>query len=197
MKKLFIILFAIVGITSCKCTKDTPVVIKSVEQIVTLDKQAMFLEYEKDYKWYETSVVLKDFLDQENDGTISGVSNIFQVQREVGQGMDVHVIMYTHVGDTTDVQVVPTFWIEDFPLNDEAILISFEKAFELINEVNLPKPHSRQVVLRKEVGPVAANPQWIFGNQILQIYVDATTGEVRDYNPAYPQNAQLGYTFTW
>jgi hypothetical protein len=40
-------------------------------------------------------------------------------------------------------------------------------------------------VLRKEVAPLDCNPQYIFGNKRAQLYVDAVTGEVKDYNPAY------------
>ena len=41
------------------------------------------------------------------------------------------------------------------------------------------------MVLRKQVGPVDANPQWIFGNLHSQIYVDAVTGAVSKDNPAF------------
>ena len=54
-------------------------------------------------------------------------------------------------------------------------------------EVNLPKPHSKHVVLRKQIGPKACNPQWIFGNITSQIYVDAVTGEVNSKNPAFDE----------
>ena len=64
-------------------------------------------------------------------------------------------------------------------------------------EANIPKPHSKNVVLRKEIGSLDANPQYIFGNSQAQVYVDAVTGEVRGYNPAFPENAQLNYAFSW
>jgi hypothetical protein len=56
---------------------------------------------------------------------------------------------------------------------------------------NAPKPHSRQVVLRKEVGPNSINPQYIFGNFQAQLYVDAVTGDVKTKNPAFPDNMTL------
>lgn len=209
MKKFFVILASLllmIGVSSCNsCTKkaDTvsepavEVVSDNVAHLVSLDRENMFLNYGQDYKWYETCVVLKDFLDEENDGTVTGVSNIFQVLEQKGEGYDVHVVMFTHVGDVTETQVAHTFWVEDRPMNDDEITVTFEKALELINQVNMPKPHSRQAVLRKEIGPLAANPQWIFGNQAAQIYVDAVTGEVRDYNPVYPKEVKLNYAFTW
>ena len=65
--------------------------------------------------------------------------------------------------------------------------VTFNEVLEKINEVNMPKPHSKQCVLRKQVGPVAANPQYIFGNVKSQIYVDAINGKVSDENPAFPK----------
>lgn len=158
-----------------------------VENVVNTDKQYMFTNYEKDWRWYETCIVLKDFLDEECDGTITGVSNIFQSVVKSGEGFDTQVVMITHVGDSTQTDIVKGFWVEDFPLQDENIKVTFKEAFEKVMAVNYPKPHSRQVVLRKEVGPNASNPQYIFGNQKAQLYVDAVTGEVTDKNPVFPE----------
>lgn len=163
----------------------------NVENLVNLDKQYMFNTYGKDYRWYETCIVLKDFMDEENDGTITGVSNIFQVVFEKGNGADVNVVMITHVGDSTQVDVKHGFWVEDYPMNDDAIKVSFKEAYDKVMAVNYPKPHSRHIVLRKEVGPVDANPQYIFGNSQAQLYVDAGTGNVVDKNPVFPANLNM------
>ena len=103
--------------------------------------------------------------------------------------------MTVHTLDTSNIEVKEGFWVEDYPLNNEAVCISFEEAFTKLMEANCPKPHSRHCVLRKEIGPVDANPQYIFGNSRAQIYVDATTGEVSTINPAFPDanlNGPLG-----
>ncbi len=163
----------------------------NVENLVNLDKQYMFNTYGKDYRWYETCIVLKDFLDEENDGTITGVSNIFQVVFEKGNGADVNVVMITHVGDSTQVDVKRGFWVEDKPMNEDAIKVSFKDAYDKVMAVNYPKPHSRHIVLRKEVGPIDANPQYIFGNSQAQLYVDAGTGNVVDKNPVFPANLNM------
>lgn len=163
----------------------------NVENLVNLDKQYMFNTYGKDYRWYETCIVLKDFMDEDNDGTVTGVSNIFQVVFEKGNGADVNVVMITHVGDSTQVDVKRGFWVEDYPMNDEAIKVSFKKAYDKVMAVNYPKPHSRHIVLRKEVGPIDANPQYIFGNSQAQLYVDAGTGNVVDKNPVFPTNLNM------
>ena len=76
-------------------------------------------------------------------------------------------------------------------MNNEAIKVSFKEAYNKIMATNYPKPHSRHVVLRKEIGPQDANPQYIFGNSQAQIYVDAVTGDVTDKNPAFPADLKM------
>lgn len=159
----------------------------SVENVLSTDKEYMFMNYGGDYRWFETCIVLQDFLDEECDGTVTGISNVFQVVEEKDKGADTFVVLAAHTPDTTAYEVKHGFWVEDFPMNDDSIKVTFAQAFEKINQVNLPKPHSRQVVLRKQVGPVAANPQYIFGNVRAQIYVDAVTGDVTDKNPCFPE----------
>ena len=197
MKKLFLILATVammVGVASCKCSSNTQeqenVLGETelvVENVISTDRQAMFLNHGKDYRWYETGIQLKDFLDEENDGAIDMVVNVFQVVEEYDStSFDTFVYKYQHFADgTVNEDSVHGFWVEDYPLNEEAVVVTFKEAYEKVMAVNLPKPHSRQVVLRKQVGPVDANPQWIFGNLHAQIYVDAVTGEVSDENPSF------------
>jgi hypothetical protein len=201
MKKFLVFLMSImlmIGVSSCNsCTKgqaepvdqtDTTVVVAvpTVEEIISLDKQAMFLNHAENYRWFETGVQLKNFLDEENDGAFDLVVNVFQVvEKYDSTSFDTFVYKYQHVGEDVFEEAVHGFWVEDYPLNEEAIKVTFAEAFQKVQEVNLPKPHTRQVVLRKQVGPVEANPQWIFGNLHSQIYVDAVTGAVSKDNPAF------------
>lgn len=199
MKKLFGILASlllIIGISACTCSSEKKVqgndVLRSgeavtVENLISLDRQAMYVAHGGDYRWYETGIQLKNWLDEENDGTVDMVVNVFQVIEEYDStSFDTFVYKYQHFSDgSVNEEGIHGFWVEDYPLNDEVIKVSFKEAFEKIQEVNYPKPHTRQVVLRKQVGPVDANPQWIFGNLHSQLYVDAVTGEVTDKNPAF------------
>ena len=158
----------------------------NVEQIVSTDRQAMFMAYKQDYRWYETCIVLKDFLDEDCDGTVEGLSNIFQVVLEEDNGADVYVVMYSHAAGKDSVTTVHSFWIEDYDMGKEPVkMITFAEAFQKIQEVNYPKPHSKHCVLRKEVGPNDCNPQYIFGNAQAQLYVDAVTGKVSPDNPVF------------
>ena len=93
--------------------------------------------------------------------------------------------MSNHDSEGNKIDVKDGFWIEDCVLNNEVIKVSYQEAFEKMMATNMPKPHSRHCVLRKEVGPKDANPQYIFGNTRAQIYVDATTGKVSDKNPVF------------
>lgn len=202
MKKFinFVVLALMVfgAATSCKCTQEnketkdlgeteTTQTELVVENVISMDRQAMYLNHANDYRWYETGIQLKNFLDEENDGAIEMVVNVFQVIEEYSStSFDTFVYKYQHFADgTVNEESVHGFWVEDYPLETEAIKVTFKEAYEKVMAVNLPKPHTRQVVLRKQVGPVDANPQWIFGNLRSQIYVDAVTGAVSKDNPAF------------
>lgn len=195
MKKTFyifsLILSVIVsfGMYSCSCNKekndfaqvqnDTTLV---VETTVNLDKQVMFNEG-KDYVWYETCVLLKDYLDDEKcDGTVAEVTNIFQVNKN-GQP---YVWMFTHVGDSLVTDVHNSFWMEDYRLNDDHIKLTYKDAFNKVMSTNSVKPHSRNCILRNPMGPLECNPQYVFGNIEEQLWVDAVTGDVHNSNPAFP-----------
>lgn len=199
MKKIFSFIMALIvafAMISCQCTNGNQTVVGTpdvevvdsmfVEHTVALDRQAMFAKgVDNDYRWYETNIRLVNFLDDEYAG-IDEVVNVFQtVESRDAQSFDTVVYKFQHTAEGTVEGFTHGFWIEDYPLNDEQVTVTFVQALEKVNEVNLPKPHSRYVVLRKQVGPVDANPQWIFGNVRAQIYVDAVTGAVTTENPAF------------
>ena len=195
MKKLFVLISSImlmIGVSACTCTqqkKDVEPAVAElvVENVISMDRQAMTLAHGGDYRWYETGVQLKNFLDEENDGSIDMIVNVFQVIEQYDStSFDTFVYKYQHFSDGSfNEEGIHGFWVEDYPLENEAIKVTFKEAFEKVQEVNLPKPHTRQVVLRKEIGPKEANPQWIFGNLRSQIYVDAITGDVRSTSPSF------------
>ena len=197
MKKLF--LFALlcamfIGVTSCNsCKKDNqePTKVDSVlvvEDLLKQDAEQMTKEYAKDYRWYETCITFAEFFDGENatEPVVNSVSNIYQYLTDVDDhSADVHVVLFAHVKDTTAVEVKQGFWVGDNPMTPDMVKVSCVEAYNKMMQANLPKPHSRQCVLRKELGPKDCNPQYIFGNVKAQIYVDAVTGNVTDKNPVY------------
>lgn len=206
MKKILVFLMSIVLFTACNgcdnTTKKnetvvdtTEVVLKdsvvaiNVEQVIATDRQAMYLKFGKDYRWFETDIRLPEFLDAENvTSNPEMVVNIFQSIVERGNGFDTYVWKFQHFPDGTVLtDSINGFWIEDMPLNDEIIKLKYTEAFNKMLQVNLPKPHSKNVILRNPIGPVAINTQWIFGNISEQIWVDAVTGDCASSNPAFPE----------
>ena len=160
-----------------------------VEHAIAMDRQAMYLKFGDQYRWYETDMRLPEFLDGENvtsEPTI--LVNIFQSIVEFDNGADTYVWKFQHFPDGTVLtDSIHGFWIENFPLNEDVIKFSYKEAFDRMMESNFPKPHSRNVVLRNPVGPVGINAQWIFGNISEQLWVDAVTGDVKNSNPAFPE----------
>lgn len=197
MKKIFILLMAIsvvFAMVSCKCTSneqktEEPVLAELVlENVVSADREYMFLHYDGKYNFYESCVEFEDFLDSDSLATVHGISNVFQVPVvDDGTSFDSKVVAIAHVADKSGEDVKEhALWVGDKPINDEEIKITLAQALEKLYASNYPKPHSRYVVLRKELGPNPdANAQYIFGNSQAQLYVDAVTGEVTNENPAY------------
>ena len=167
----------------------TKTVAINVEHAIATDRQAMYQKFGKDYRWYETDILLPEFLNSENvtSDTVM-VVNIFQSIVERGNGFDTWVFKFQHLNDGTVLtDSVRGFWIENQALNDEVIKLKYVEAFDKIMQTNAPKPQSKHVTLRNPVGPVAINTQWIFGNIHEQLWVDAVTGNVATSNPAFPK----------
>lgn len=198
-KRLFLMMFVslmmVFGFNSCSCDREDKTNNLNgeqaelvVENLISADREYMYLNHGGDYRWYETCITLKDWLDSEEcDGTVESVASVFQYLENTDEtSSDVRVVLTAHTRDTNAIETRFGFWVGDFPLNEETICINFAQAFERLQEANCPKPHSRHCVLRREIGPVAdVAPQYIFGNQSAQVYVDAKTGEVSTENPAF------------
>lgn len=188
MRKFLLMLMVGLVVVGCSCSKKNPkqeITKIVVENTISTDRETMFLK-DSNYRWFETGILFENYLDEEGDGTISEVVNVFQTIEGDSISFDTEVFKFQHFSNGTFASdSVKGFWVEDFPLNEEEIKISFDSAYALINQVNLPKPHSRYCTLRKPIGPKDCNAQWIFGNVSSQIWVDAKTGEIRESNPAF------------
>ena len=160
-----------------------------VDHAIATDRQAMYIKFKDNYRWYETDILLPEFLNSENvTNEPEMVVNIFQSIVQKGNGFDTWVFKFQHFADGTVLKdSVQGFWIENNPLNEEVIKLKYIEAFDKIMQTNSPKPQSKHVTLRNPVGPVAVNTQWIFGNIREQLWVDAVTGEVKNSNPAFPE----------
>ena len=160
-----------------------------VEHSIALDRQTMYVNYKDNYRWFETEILLPEFMD--SDSVTSDpemIVNVLQSIVEEGNGADVWVHKFQHFKDGTIIHdSIQGFWIENYALNDEVIKFKYTEAWDRMMAANYPKPHSRYVTLRNPIGPVAINTQWIFGNIQEQIWVDAVTGDTKNSNPAFPE----------
>lgn len=202
MKKIIFSLLILFGIilgfsscSSCSSEKKNEIIKEKankslvVENLISTDREAMFLKFGENYRWFETCIRLPEFLDSE-DVTSDPVMvvNIFQSIIEEGNGADIYVWKFQHFADgTVDVDSIHGFWIEDTALNEDSFKLTYKEAFERMMESSLPKPHSKNAILRNPIGPVAVNPQWVFGNISEQIWVDVITGDAKSSNPAFPK----------
>ena len=189
MKKLLVFLMGILlmlGVSSCKCTKDVEPVVEFTEASIAADRAQMDEMFDA-YKWFETRVEYDNFFDADTTLTAVKAESLFQVAVEDSLGVKTFVYDFIHYPDVeeADLKQIDGFVLDDQPLNDVQIVLTFSEALERLYEVNLPKPHSTKVVLRKALGPKAANAQYIFGNTEEQVFVDAVTGDVTDKNPVY------------
>ena len=160
-----------------------------VEHSIALDRQTMYVNYKDNYRWYETEILLPEFMD--SDSATSNpemIVNVLQSIVEEGNGADVWVHKFQHFKDGTFIHdSIQGFWIENYALNDEVIKLKYTEAWDRMMAANYPKPHSKHVTLRNPIGPVAINTQWIFGNIREQIWIDAVTGDAKNSNPAFPE----------
>lgn len=207
MKKILVFLMSVVLFAACsgcsqpqqkdlKVADTTEVIIDSVkasvidvDHAIATDRQAMYVNYKDDYRWYETEILLPEFMD--SDSATSNpemVVNVLQSIVEKGNGADVWVHKFQHFKDGTVVHdSIQGFWIENYALNDEVIKLNYTKAWDRMMAANYPKPHSKHVTLRNPIGPISINTQWIFGNIHEQIWIDAVTGDAKNSNPAFPK----------
>ena len=188
MKRLlFLLLMACTMLCACHRNSKTadPVVldrILNVDELTSSDNADMTAKF-GDYTWYETQVLVKNYLDAEYDG-VEEVTNVFQVATKDSDNYDVKVIVYNHTLTKDNTYEINGFWFGDFPL--EEVEVSYEASVALFYAVNDVKPHSKHITLRREIGPINCNAQWIYGNVQMQRYVDAVTGKYSENSPAFP-----------
>lgn len=152
-----------------------------VENTIATDKEYMNLHYGKDYVWYETIITMKDWLDENPTSSFVSVCNVFQAICD-GQPK---VVFFTYKDGVSTVDVKDDFWMEDLDMSKDPLLITYKEAFNRVIQTNFPKPHTKNCILRKPIGPKDCNPQWCFGNIDSQLWVDAVTGEVTDSDPSF------------
>lgn len=191
MKKFlaFLMTFALLlGASSCtSCNKEVKQMETVVEQVVQSDRQWMSNQFGNDYIYYETQIVLNEWLDDENcTGTVASILNVFQIVEGGDTAFSPHVYLFKHTDSTFNVKVVDDAWMEDQDMAKDAITITYRQAYKKLMKANCIKPHTKNCVLRKMVGPYDCNPQYIFGDAFDEcVFVDAVNGRVSANNPAF------------
>jgi len=213
MKKIIFLMLALVtlgmtvGVVACAgCSKgetakiDDPVVVyhdydgvvqnftAGVGHIQALHRQTMAsLTGGKEYQWRNSRVILNDTVTMENidDLHVVAVNDVFFYWDSQKGPMVQYINSHVKYG----VQIpypINDIWIEDADMSEQPIKISAEEALMRLKEWNgiLPKD-CNFIILRLPVGPKDCNPQWTFGDVYDVLFIDAVTGEIRDYDPAF------------
>lgn len=158
-----------------------------VSQIQALHRQMMFSTLGvKDFQWRNSRVVFNETVTLENidDVKVVAVNDVFFYWNERGPWVQ---YINSHVVDGVQIPwPINDVWIEDADLSDQSIKLSAEQALARLKEWNgiLPKD-CNFLTLRLPVGPKDCNAQWVIGDVYDVLFIDAVTGEVRDWAPAF------------
>jgi hypothetical protein len=91
---------------------------------------------------------------------------------------------------------IQDIWIEDANLSDKEIKLTCEDVLKRLKEWNGVIPPGISMSLRYPVGACECNAQWVIGDVSDVIFVDAVTGEVSNWDPAFnPNNKAKGGDF--
>lgn len=165
------------------------------DHIVAMHRQAMFdLCGGKKYEWRNLQIKFNDVISTENvdDLKIVDVTSVFYYW---DNGPWVQYITSNVQKGMLIPAKIPDVWIEDGDMSEAVIKLSAEDAMNRLKEWNGTVPTSRSMVLRLPIGPRRCNAQWVIGNIGMVIFIDAVTGEITDWCPAFPNpnaNGPLG-----
>lgn len=198
MKKFFLfIAMCVLALVHTSCVTTVSLRILVPEDLIASDQQYMKKHYSTDYRWYESSAVLFNYLDSENcGGTIVELTNIFMIRSDK-DSYDTNIIMFKHTLEGDEIQILPSHWVEeDVFIIPEKVRTTFKKATLQAKNAS-PKLHTKHVVLRKQLGPRDTNPQYIFGNNHGLVFVDASSGYMRYDSPAFENTGFITWLGEW
>ncbi len=173
-------------------------------QIQALHRQTMYQltqqlpegeksENEGGYEWRNSRIVFNEAVTFESidDLHVTDVIDVFYYWNSKGPW-----VQYISTNVKNGVQIpwpIHDIWIEDANLCNAPVKLSAEDALQRLKEWNgvLPKD-CKFITLRLPIGPKDCNPQWTFGDTYNVLFIDAVTGEVRDFCPAFPEPSGSG-----
>jgi len=160
--------------------------------VQNLQSEGHMIVPEGQYQWRNSLVILNDTVTAENidDLHIVSIRDVF-FYWDNQRGPQVQYIT-DHVKYGTQIPwPINDVWIEDRDMSNAQVKLSAEEALTRLKEWNgiLPKD-CNFIILRLPVGPKDCNPQWTFGDVGDVLFIDAVTGEIRDYDPAFGTTEQ-------
>lgn len=167
-----------------------------VDHIVALHKQTVYNIYKgEQYAWYETRVLFNDSIKDGNidDLKVTDVTDIFQL---FGPARCQYVSTNVEKG-TIIPKPIPDIWIEDCDMSEAEIKLWPEDVLEKLKAWDGIIPPAVGMTLRIPLGPRRCNAQWVIGNIMQVIFVDAVTGDITDWCPAFPIPGVQGPLGEW
>lgn len=166
-----------------------------VDNIVALHRQTAFsLIGGKKYEWRNLQVMFNDKITSETleDLHIVDITSVFYYW---DNGPWVQNITSNVKEGTLIPARIPGVWVEDNDMSDVKIKLWPEDVIKRLKEWNGIVPPANAMILRLPVGPRRCNAQWVIGNIGKVIFIDAVTGDITDWCPAFPNpnvNGPLG-----
>lgn len=169
-----------------------------ISHIQSLHRQTMYMTLGvKEYAWRNSKIVFNDSITAENidDLHVTDINDVFYYW----DGQKGPQVQWVNSNVKKGVQIpwpINDVWIEDDDLNEAPIKLTPEQAMQRLKEVNCPIPPAKSMTLRLPLGPVACNPQYVVGDVYDVLFIDAVTGEVSNWNPAFnPKKGVKGGDF--
>lgn len=139
------------------------------------------------YEWRNSRIIFNDTLttDAIDNLHVTDVNDVFYYWNSDGPW-----VQYINTNIQHGVQIpwpINDVWIEDADLTSCQIKISAEDALSRLKAWNGVLPKSCFMTLRLPVGPKVCNAQWVIGDVYQTIFIDAVTGDVSNWNPAFPR----------
>lgn len=168
-----------------------------VSHIQALHRQTMYSTLGvKQFEWRNSKVLFNDTITWENidELKVVEVTDVFFYWNN--EGPHVQFIASNVKNGTIIPPAINDVWIEDADLSDKEIKLTCEDVLQRLKEWNGLIPPAICMSLRYPVGPCECNAQWVIGDVYDVIFVDAITGEISNWNPAFnPNNKPKGGDF--
>ena len=167
-----------------------------VNHIVSMHRQAMFKLYDgQQYEWRNLKVIFNDSIKPEtiDDLKIVDVTDVFFLWNDEGPHVQ-YISSNLEKGTIIPAPIVDV-WIEDDDLDSVEIKLWPEDVLKRLKEWNGIIPSAKCMILRRPIGPRDCNAQWVLGDIGDPVFVDAVTGYITTWCPAFPipnTNGPLG-----